>query len=123
MYLYNETKAGALSDQTTPSGPSATDATTSATPTATSATGSTATTGTAPAASTAAPTGGAPTSTAPAAQSAGGSDAFIQNLIASFNALTPAEKAEIQKELQIAMDASENTNVVKATNESRRARK
>ncbi len=119
----DDAKTGAPSDQTTPGGPSTTDATTSATPTTTGTASPAAPTGQAPAASTAAPTGGAPAGTAPAAQSAGGPDAFIQNLIASFNALTPAEKAEIQKELQIAMDASENTNVVKATNESRRARK
>ncbi len=47
-------------------------------------------------------------------------DKFVQQLIAGFNALTAEEKAEIQKELEIALDASENQNIVKGVNEALR---
>lgn len=57
---------------------------------------------------------------APAPVPSPAADKFIQQLIDGFNALTPAEKAEIQKELQSAMASSENQNIVKGVNETLR---
>ena len=57
---------------------------------------------------------------APAPAPSPAADKFIQQLIDGFNALTPAEKAEIQKELQSAMASSENQNIVKGVNETLR---
>jgi hypothetical protein len=49
---------------------------------------------------------------------------FIQQLVASYQALTPAEKATLKKELEDAVTASDvGTNVVKGTMESRRSKK
>jgi hypothetical protein len=49
---------------------------------------------------------------------------FIQQLVASYQALTPAEKAQLKKELQDAVTASDvSGNVVKGTMESRRSKK
>jgi len=49
---------------------------------------------------------------------------FIQQLVASYQALTPAEKATLKKELQDAVTASDvGGNVVKGTMESRRSKK
>jgi hypothetical protein len=49
---------------------------------------------------------------------------FIQQLVASYTALTPAEKAQLKKELQDAVTASDvGGNVVKATNESKKFKK
>jgi DNA-binding phage protein len=49
---------------------------------------------------------------------------FIQQLVASYQALTPAEKATLKKELQDAVTASDvGSNVVKGTMESRRSKK
>jgi hypothetical protein len=49
---------------------------------------------------------------------------FIQQLVASYQALTPAEKATLKKELQDAVTASDvGNNVVKGTMESRRSKK
>ena len=49
---------------------------------------------------------------------------FIQQLVASYAALTPAEKAQLKKELQDAVTASDvGGNVVKATNESKKFKK
>lgn len=49
---------------------------------------------------------------------------FIQQLVASYAALTPAEKATLKKELEDAVTASDvSGNVVKGTMESRRSKK
>jgi len=49
---------------------------------------------------------------------------FIQQLVASYAALTPAEKQQLKKELQDAVTASDvGGNVVKGTMESRRSKK
>ena len=49
---------------------------------------------------------------------------FIQQLVASYQALTPAEKAQLKKELEDAVTASDvGSNVVKGTMESRRHKK
>ena len=49
---------------------------------------------------------------------------FIQQLVASYQALTPAEKAQLKKELEDAVTASDvGSNVVKGTMESRRRKK
>jgi hypothetical protein len=49
---------------------------------------------------------------------------FIQQLVASYQALTPAEKAQLKKELEDAVTASDvGNNVVKGTMESRRRKK
>ena len=49
---------------------------------------------------------------------------FIQQLVASYQALTPAEKAQLKKELEDAVTASDvGGNVVKGTMESRRRKK
>jgi LysM repeat protein len=49
---------------------------------------------------------------------------FIQQLVASYQALTPAEKATLKKELEDAVTASDvGGNVVKGTMESRRSKK
>lgn len=49
---------------------------------------------------------------------------FIQQLVASYTALTPEEKAQLKKELQDAVTASDvGSNVVKATNENKQLKK
>jgi hypothetical protein len=49
---------------------------------------------------------------------------FIQQLVASYTALTPAEKQQLKKELEDAVTASDvGGNVVKGTMESRRSKK
>ena len=49
---------------------------------------------------------------------------FIQQLVASYQALTPAEKAQLKKELEDAVTASDvGSNVVKGTMESRQRKK
>jgi CO dehydrogenase/acetyl-CoA synthase gamma subunit (corrinoid Fe-S protein) len=49
---------------------------------------------------------------------------FIQQLVASYQVLTPAEKAQLKKELEDAVTASDvGNNVVKGTMESRRRKK
>jgi hypothetical protein len=49
---------------------------------------------------------------------------FIQQLVTSYQALTPAEKAQLKKELEDAVTASDvGNNVVKGTMESRRSKK
>jgi hypothetical protein len=49
---------------------------------------------------------------------------FIQQLVAGFAALTPAERLTLKKELEDAVTASDvGTNVVKGTMESRRNKK
>jgi hypothetical protein len=49
---------------------------------------------------------------------------FIQQLVASYQALTPAEKSQLKKELEDAVTASDvGGNVVKGTMESRRSKK
>ena len=53
---------------------------------------------------------------------AGGSQ-FVQDLVAGYMALTPQERAEIMKELDIAIDVSGNSNLVKGMNESKRRKK
>jgi hypothetical protein len=61
-----------------------------------------------------------PASQGPAA--AGGSQ-FVKDLVAGYMALTPAERAEIMKELDVAIDVSGNSNLVKGMNESKRRKK
>jgi len=63
--------------------------------------------------------GAADASKAPAA---GGSQ-FVQDLVAGYMALTPQERAEIMKELDVAIDVSGNSNLVKGMNESKRRKK
>jgi len=53
---------------------------------------------------------------------AGGSQ-FVKDLVAGYMALTPAERAEIMKELDVAIDVSSNSNLVKGMNESKRRKK
>jgi hypothetical protein len=53
------------------------------------------------------------TQTAPAP-----ADKFIQQLIASYNALTPEEQSALRKEAELAYDTASNANIVKGTNES-----
>lgn len=53
---------------------------------------------------------------------AGGSQ-FVQDLVAGYMALTAAERAEIMKELDIAIDVSGNSNLVKGMNENKRRKK
>jgi hypothetical protein len=49
---------------------------------------------------------------------------FIQQLVASYQALTEPEKAQLKKELEDAVTASDvGGNVVKGTMESRRRKK
>jgi hypothetical protein len=49
---------------------------------------------------------------------------FIQQLVTSYQALTTAEKAQLKKELEDAVTASDvGNNVVKGTMESRRRKK
>jgi hypothetical protein len=49
---------------------------------------------------------------------------FIQQLVASYTALTPEEKAQLKKELADAVTASDvGSNVVKATNENKKLKK
>lgn len=45
-------------------------------------------------------------------------DKFVQQLIASYNALTPEEQSALRKEAELAYDTASNTNIVKGTNES-----
>jgi hypothetical protein len=45
-------------------------------------------------------------------------DKFVQQLIASYNALTPEEQSALRKEAELAYDTASNANIVKGTNES-----
>ena len=63
---------------------------------------------------------GAPAVGAPAAA---GASQFVQDLVAGYMTLTPAERAEIMKELDVAIDVSGNSNLVKGMNESKRRKK
>ena len=66
----------------------------------------------------------APANTEPAKPVDAQTQKFIQQLVASYTALTPAEKAQLKKELQDAVTASDvGGNVVKGTMESRRNKK
>jgi hypothetical protein len=53
---------------------------------------------------------------------AGGSQ-FVQDLVAGYMALSAADRAEIMKELDVAIDVSGNSNLVKGMNESKRRKK
>lgn len=77
-----------------------------------------------PAAAGAAVSGGADAakSVTGAPPAAGGSQ-FVQDLVAGYMALTPQERAEIMKELDIAIDVSGNSNLVKGMNEGKRRKK
>lgn len=61
-----------------------------------------------------------PASKGPAAA---GASQFVKDLVAGYMALTAAERAEIMKELDIAIDVSGNSNLVKGMNESKRRKK
>ena len=54
---------------------------------------------------------------------AAGASQFVQDLVAGYMALTPQERAEIMKELDVAIDVSGNSNLVKGMNESKRRKK
>ena len=54
---------------------------------------------------------------------AAGASQFVQDLVAGYMALTPQERAEIMKELDVAIDVSSNSNLVKGMNESKRRKK
>jgi hypothetical protein len=54
---------------------------------------------------------------------AAGASQFVKDLVDGYMALTAAEKAEIMKELDIAIDVSSNSNLVKGMNESKRRKK
>ena len=73
-----------------------------------------------PAADAGVPGGLAPASKGPAAA---GASQFVQDLVAGYMALTPQERAEIMKELDVAIDVSSNSNLVKGMNESKRRKK
>jgi hypothetical protein len=73
-----------------------------------------------PAADAGVPGGLAPASKGPAAA---GASQFVKDLVDGYMALTAAEKAEIMKELDIAIDVSGNSNLVKGMNESKRRKK
>jgi hypothetical protein len=73
-----------------------------------------------PAADAGVPGGLAPASKGPAA--AGGSQ-FVKDLVAGYMALSAADRAEIMKELDIAIDVSSNSNLVKGMNENKRRKK
>jgi hypothetical protein len=66
------------------------------------------------------PGGLAGASQGPAA--AGGSQ-FVKDLVAGYMALSAADRAEIMKELDIAIDVSSNSNLVKGMNENKRRKK
>jgi hypothetical protein len=76
----------------------------------------------APAAGADAATDAAKGAAAGAPPAAGGSQ-FVQDLVAGYMALTPQERAEIMKELDVAIDVSGNSNLVKGMNESKRRKK
>ena len=63
-----------------------------------------------------------PNAAATGAPAAGGSQ-FVQDLVAGYMSLTPQERAEIMKELDVAIDVSGNSNLVKGMNESKRRKK
>jgi len=66
----------------------------------------------------------APANTEPAKPVDAQTQKFIQQLVASYTALTPEEKAQLKKELEDAVTASDvGNNVVKGTMESRRNKK
>jgi LysM repeat protein len=66
----------------------------------------------------------APADTEPAKPVDAQTQKFIQQLVASYTALTPEEKAQLKKELQDAVTASDvGGNVVKATNENKQLKK
>ena len=73
-----------------------------------------------PAADAGVPGGLAPASKGPAAA---GASQFVKDLVDGYMALTAAEKAEIMKELDIAIDVSGNSNLVKGMNENKRRKK
>jgi hypothetical protein len=73
-----------------------------------------------PAADAGVPGGLAPASKGPAAA---GASQFVKDLVDGYMALTAAEKAEIMKELDIAIDVSSNNNLVKGMNENKRRKK
>lgn len=73
-----------------------------------------------PAADAGVPGGLAPASKGPAAA---GASQFVQDLVAGYMALTPQERAEIMKELDVAIDVSSNSNLVKGMNENKRRKK
>lgn len=73
-----------------------------------------------PAADAGVPGGLAPASKGPAAA---GASQFVKDLVDGYMALTPQERAEIMKELDIAIDVSSNSNLVKGMNESKRRKK
>ena len=54
---------------------------------------------------------------------AAGTSQFVKDLVAGYMALTPAERSEIMKELDVAIDVSSNSNLVKGMNESKRRKK
>ena len=66
------------------------------------------------------PGGLAGASQGPAA--AGGSQ-FVKDLVAGYMALSAADRAEIMKELDVAIDVSSNSNLVKGMNENKRRKK
>ena len=56
---------------------------------------------------------------APATQTVSApADKFVQQLIASYNTLTPKEQSALRKEAEMAYDTASNANIVKGTNES-----
>jgi hypothetical protein len=52
-----------------------------------------------------------------------GASQFVQDLVAGYMALTPQERAEIMKELDVAIDVSGNSNLVNGMNENKRLKK
>ena len=54
---------------------------------------------------------------------AAGASQFVQDLVAGYMTLTPQERAEIMKELDVAIDVSGNSNLVKGMNENKRRKK
>ena len=54
---------------------------------------------------------------------AAGASQFVQDLVAGYMALSAADRAEIMKELDVAIDVSGNSNLVKGMNESKRRKK
>jgi len=75
--------------------------------------------------STAAADAGVPGGLAPASKgpAAAGASQFVKDLVDGYMALTPAERAEIMKELDVAIDVSSNSNLVKGMNENKRRKK
>jgi hypothetical protein len=107
----------AVGGQSAPANTPPTDATTTPAPTDATTAPTDATTVPAPTDAT------TPANTTPAPVDAQ-TQKFIQQLVASYAALTPEEKAQLKKELQDAVTASDvGSNVVKATNESKKLKK